>query len=539
MPDQTMGFSINDGSTTLTVGFKQGRFALWYGTGNGHQARAWSISNTLGGVDYHNIEVLPNVLMQEGTLKRDEFKARLELQGTYINFYVDGILAFAGDYVEIMTAAGDCKDKNVKTLNLSSIKFGFSANHEGFVYSTYYACENLKISLVDIASDLTAAKAAAIAKINAVDVEKLSPAGKELFNNKASVIESINAYTMNGDVSYAENVGAIEKIANGVLVADMDYEVFVAGYGNITVKWGTTVASILEGKTAPKSFGDEYGYFESAEGKFGLCYVKKADATTDRRAIAEGELVKCDMRIYPATAKLYSSNEIVYTAGGKAKDGLLIGNGAHYYTYSTFDSGKGVTVRATFDSWAKGTDADKVQGLGFVFRQVSTGKKFSIVTDYKTSGFYLCTADSNGWGSREALPAAKVAPIDKTLSTNKAQGAAIFDMQMKLVGNKVMVWVGAQGATFDDSNVNYVIDDVYKYYTTDKSEGGGAGTLWSEGFKAGPKDATEALTKNMPDFVTDGGEVNVAISFFGDGSVGGYWGNTILCKTTNFNITQH
>ena len=208
----------------------------------------------------------------------------------------------------------------------------------------------------------------------------------------------------------------------------------------------------------------------------------------------------------------------------------MIGNGGRWVTNNAYTvKGKTLTVRATFDSWNKGTS--KIQGLGFAFRDNATGKIVSVATDYTTSQFYVVAGANNGWGTRLRLPVAKVAPVNKAINTNTAYGGAKFDMQIQITGNTWKIWVGEVNASFNDSNANFVVNDMYAWTTTDTTAGGGVGTV---GVGAGP--TVETAKEQFANIGTSDNFV-VGINFFADKAGDGYYGaNVAHCKVTNFTI---
>ncbi len=533
--DNTMGLAIAGNGKTLVLGFRKNGIMIQLAGGNGYSRRHWSVSASTAGVDYLNNEACPTILTKNGKLERDSVNLKYEIEGTYASIYVDGVLAFAGDIVEIMTKYTGGENSNYATsadaYPVGTVQIGFLANHESYTWSSYYALENFKISLADVVADnataIANAKTDAIAKINAIDVSKLSPAGKEYYEaNKATVIDAINAYTAVEGASLTKTVAAIEEIAAPVLVVNNDYEVFIAGYGTVEVKWGTTIASLIEGKTA-SSFGDNVGYFYNTDGKFGIY----TDATKGLTALAGNETIKRKTRIYPSSATyLGGTNDFNMEDCGSENHGFMIGGGSRWVTNKAYTvKGKTLTVRATFDSWNKGTS--KIQGLGFIFRDNTTGKVVSVTTDYNTNLFYVFANTGNGWGSRLRLPNATNAPLSKAINTNTAFGGAKFDMQIQITGNTWKIWVGAVNANFNDSNVNYVVNDMYAWTTTDTTAGGGVGTI---GVGAGP---TVETAKEQ--FANIGASDNfvVGINFFADGAADGYYGaNVAHCKVTNFTI---
>ena len=104
-------------------------------------------------------------------------------------------------------------------------------------------------------------------------------------------------------------------------------------------------------------------------------------------------------------------------------------------------------------------------------------------------------------------------------------------MQISITGNTWKIWIGEKGTTFNDSNVNFVVDDMYEYVTTDKSEGGGVGTI---GVGAGPD---LAKAKSVYPNLGAIDNIIVGLNFFSDGANTGYYGaNVAHCKVTNFTI---
>jgi hypothetical protein len=217
---------------------------------------------------------------------------------------------------------------------------------------------------------------------------------------------------------------------------------------------------------------------------------------------------------------------------GSENHGFMIGNGSRWVTNKAYTvKGKTLTVRATFDSWGKGTA--NIQGLGFIFRDNTTGKVVSVTTDYNTNQFYVFANTGNGWGSRLRLPNATNAPLSTAISSNTAFGGAKFDMQIQITGNTWKIWVGEANATFNDSNVNFVVNDMYAWTTTATTAGGGVGTV---GVGAGP---TVETAKEQ--FANIGASDNfvVGINFFADNAGDGYYGaNVAHCKVTNFTINN-
>ena len=533
--DNTTGLVMTGGGKTLVLGFKQNRVMIQLAGGNGYSRRNWNLTSATAGVDYLNNEACPTIVSKSGKLGRDQFKLKYEIEGTYATIYVDDVLCFAGDIVDIMTQYTPGENskyaESASVYPVGEVQFGWLTNQESYTYSSYYALENFKVSLSDVAADNTeaiaSAKTAAIAKINAIDTAKLSPAGKEYYDaNKASVIDAINAYEAVEGASLTETIGAIEELAAPVLVTNMDYDVFIAGYGTVSAKWGTTVASLVEGKTA-SSFGDNVGYFYNTDGKFGI-YI---DATKGLTTLAGTETIKRQTRIYPSSATAVSgTSDFNMEDSGSENHGFMINNGGRWVTNKAYTvKGKTLTVRATFDSWNKGTS--KIQGLGFAFRDNATGKVISVATDYNTNQFYIVAAANNGWGTRERLPVAKVTPISKAINTNTTFGGAKFDMQIQITGNTWKIWIGEANATFNDSNANFVVDNMYTYTTTDKSAGGGVGTI---GVGAGPD--VEKAKSVYPDLGAADSLI-VGLNFFSDSAGDGYYGSNVdHCKVTNFSI---
>jgi hypothetical protein len=140
-----------------------------------------------------------------------------------------------------------------------------------------------------------------------------------------------------------------------------------------------------------------------------------------------------------------------------------------------------------------------------------------ITTDYNTtSTLYISAKNSNdGWGFRVRTPKATNA-ISHSVSffTKNADnsipastfGSKELDFQMQIKGNTIKIWIGKVGATFNDSNVNYVMEDYYNYYTTNAAVQNGTGSN---------ANTVEGLKAATPKFATDG-NVIVGVPFFYD-----------------------
>jgi hypothetical protein len=504
---QTSGLVIGN----LVIGFRKNGIAIQFGnSGNGHSSRCWNVTSSLKGVNYYNTQACESIYYSRGEYQGSRFNAKWEVEGSYVNVYVNDILVFSADYEVLMTNYTNSENsKKAETPNKvpyksTSVKFGYMANHEFWTYSYAYAANNMKVTPIAIATDNTeaiaTAKANAIAKINAIDVNKLSPAGKtEYESKKQSAIDAITAYTPASGESVTATIGAIEAIAAPVLVTNKDYDVFVAGYGNTSVKWGTVIDTVVAGKTAT-SFGDNSGYYYNTDGKF---------------SYTAGSLVKGYTRIYPSTTggrKIAGATEITVTKSGDGR-GYKTSETPQYLTNNIYDLNAGtLTMRATYSIWANA--GGNPQGVGFQLIQPSTGKLLKITTNYNTTSKLLISAKNSGdgWGYRVNSPDAKTA-IDHKISfapakVNNAYPASEYgdrelDFQMKITGKSVKIWIGKVGASFNDSNVNYVIDDIYDYYTKNAATQG--------------SDTKEGLIAATPNFADDG-NVIVGIPFFHDGN---------------------
>ena len=509
-PHQTSGLLISNGTNQFVLGFKQNKIAMQFGIGNGWTHRCWAVSSSLQGVNYYNQQALEQVGLYQGGFQSASFHAKWEIEGTDVNVYVDDVLAFSADYEVLMTNFVTSNDENKDRANTSKkvptksaeVQFGYLANHETYIYSNAYAANHFRVTPIAIATDNTQAiadaKASAIAKINAIDVAKLSPAGAEYYNsNKATAIEAITAYTAVEGDSITATIGAIEALATPVLLTNKDYEVMIAGYGTVSAKWGTVIDTLVEGKTA-SSFGDTTGYYYNTDGKF---------------AYTAGAKITGYTRIYPSVAggrKIDGASAITLAEGGTGGRGYMTGEATQYLTGNVYDVNKAtLTMRATYSVWAG--DTGKPQGLGFRLIQPATGRSVMITTDYNTTSLpYITATNTNdGWGLRGRTPAATNAITHDVQFINYVDGVATastygsreFDFQMQIKGNTIKIWIGAVNATFNDSNVNYVMNDYYAHYTS------------TAGFQG--SNTQETLLASAPNFADDGNVV-VGVPFFHD-----------------------
>ncbi len=528
-----VGFNIKDeNDKQFTVGFWRNGLVFQLGGGNGYGSRCWSVTGSMPGVTYYNVSALPNLCPagNNGIYVVKSFKGKMEVEGRNINIYVDGILAASFNYETVMKAyvsnenvyihsaaasgslqAGQNKYDSYAP-SLSGVQFGMFATHESRMYAVDYTAENFKVTKIELTEDkesaLKNAKDTAIAKIEEVDVDSLSDEGKNYYNtNKDTAIAEIEAVTVTSTVTQA--IAEVEKIATPLLIVEKDYRVWFAGYEEEYVKWGTNIDTVAVGKTASTFAGENY-YYLNEDGKFNY---------------TAGTKITNDTRVYPTTTKSYKG---VGLSGYTNPDGsvslgsaAIQGDAPSYFTEHEYDVNKGVlTIRATFrvysvynSSIANHVNGRFVEAIGFAIKQVNTGKMFSLTnSSYNANGrAWIHPHAGNGAGQRQYWQQKNAVTYNCPLNSIKEDAPNVVDMQVQFDGSNWKMWIGTKGASFTADNYNYYIDNVYTYFTTDSSQGGGIGTI---------SNFNSTCLTNAPNIAQDG-KVIIGLMLFGEASGNG------------------
>ncbi|MBO5223114.1 MAG: InlB B-repeat-containing protein, partial [Clostridia bacterium] len=192
-----------------------------------------------------------------------------------------------------------------------------------------------------------------------------------------------------------------------------------------------------------------------------------------------------------------------------------------------------LTVRASYAMWAiEGINAKNLFGTGFQLKQEGTGLIFKIRTDYgitttrrlKISAQDTISGSSYQVNSPKPINTDSLSGLGSDFSVGSETTPYELDMQMRVSGKKVMIWIGKKGATFTDTNYNYLIEDIYDYYTTAKAY---SDANPSDNLYPGGTDAKR--TELAPNF-EDNGKVLVGIPFY-------YVGTSAGLKASNVSVT--
>ncbi len=191
-------------------------------------------------------------------------------------------------------------------------------------------------------------------------------------------------------------------------------------------------------------------------------------------------------------------------------------------------SGWGNPYQDVYHAWK-----DRHQGMGFILKQMSTGKFITMEPSYQTGGELLIQVSSgNGWPTRACLPA-KINTFGENLfnfNTATKENPAKYYMRAEVEGYNWKIWIGKSKETIDFSMPTWIVN-MYDFLSSDASKNGhGSGSQWSGNTDNNKNredkfpfimDTADGKYKAESSSSYDAGVVALGYVCFGDGSTKG------------------